>query len=666
MELSDLKGVGKVRLNALKERGITSVEKLLKTLPVAYRDTDWVTPIGSLAPGMEGCVEGFIKATPKLHYIKRMNIVKATLMDDTGGVTLSWFNQPWMAKNIKAGDSLRFYGHVQKVGGALCMTNPEKIDQSGIQPRYPIIPGVPRKTLEDLIAQTLPYLSEAVPEILTDRLIRRYGLMARADAFHEAHRPSSMEMLALAQRRIGFEELFLFQMAVRSLGGSRQEGIQLVVPQNMREAFLTALPFSLTGAQRAVLDEVTGDMTGGLCMNRLIQGDVGSGKTVIALAAAYYAAQNGWQSALMAPTEVLARQHFLTAQALLGPLGITAGLLVGGMKARERREALDSIENGVWQLVIGTHALISGTVRYHKLGLVMTDEQHRFGVRQRKILSDKGEECAPHTMVLSATPIPRTLALILYGDLDVSTIGELPPGRTPVITCIVPESKRQELYRYIAEAVQRSEQVYYVCPLVEESEETEAKSAQEMFEGLKDGPFKNIRLGLTYGTQKADEKEETLRLFSEGKIDVLVATTVIEVGIDVPNATIMVIENAERFGLSQLHQLRGRVGRGKKQSWCFLMGEANERLKTLCATNDGFVIAQKDLDLRGPGEFLGTRQHGRLAPDGYGVADIALIEETRAEVDRVLTDPDLCAEKDALAALARQKYTGALENVAMN
>lgn len=666
MELTDLKGVGKVRLAALRERGIVTIEKLLKTLPVAYRDMDKVLPIADALPGAEGCVEGTIKAVPKLHYIKRMSIVKAVLTGDTGSITLNWFNQPWMAKNIKQGDRLRFYGRVQQIGSTLCITNPEKIEHGGIQPRYPLIPGVPRKTLESLIEQTLPHLAEAIPEILSDRLIRQYALMGRADAFYEAHRPTSMEMLALAQRRIGFEELFLFQMAVRSLGGSRRAGIRFHVPESMENTFLETLPFTLTKAQQAVLHEVTSDLTGGLCMNRLIQGDVGSGKTVIALAAAYFAAQNSWQSALMAPTEVLARQHFFTAQMLLEKLGITVGLLVGGMKAKERREALAAIESGAWQLVIGTHALISGTVKYQKLGLVMTDEQHRFGVRQRKLLSDKGEECTPHTMVLSATPIPRTLALILYGDLDVSTIGELPPGRTPVITRIVPEQKRREMYRYIAEAAGRGEQAYYVCPLVEESEETEAKSAQEMFEGLKDGPFHDLKLGLTYGTQKAEEKEETLRLFSEGAIDVLVATTVIEVGIDVPNATIMVIENADRFGLSQLHQLRGRVGRGKKQSWCFLMGEANERLKTLCATNDGFVIAQKDLDLRGPGEFLGTRQHGRLAPDGYGVADIALIEETRAEVDRVLTDPALQKEKTAMETLALKRYTGALENVAMN
>lgn len=666
MELSGFKGVGRVRLAALSARGITSVRQLLKTLPVGYRDTDRVEDIAALQAGMEGCIEGVVSAAPKLHYVGRMSIVRAVLGDDTGSVTLNWFNQPWMAKNLRQGDRLRLWGRAQQVGGKVSIANPERVEKGGIHPRYPAIPGVPRKTLEDLIEQALPMLTDELPETLPERLLCEHGLMARADAYREAHRPTDMARLMLAQRRIGFEDLLLFQMAVRSMGGSRQKGIRFAVTEEMRAFFLNGLPFALTNAQLQVLDEVVGDLQSGLCMNRLIQGDVGSGKTVIALAAAYFAARNGWQTALMAPTEVLARQHHQTASFLLAPLGISAGLLVGGMKAKERREALDAIQSGRWQLVIGTHALIQDAVRYHRLGLVLTDEQHRFGVRQRRLLSDKGDGTPPHTMVLSATPIPRTLALILYGDLDVSTIGELPPGRTPVVTRIVPEAKRREMYRYMAEAVSRGEQAYYVCPLVEDSEETEAKSAQAMFEGLREGPFKALRVGLTYGAQKAEEKEETLRRFAAGDIDVLVATTVIEVGIDVPNATIMVIEDAERFGLSQLHQLRGRVGRGRKASWCFLMGEANERLRTLCATNDGFVIAQKDLDLRGPGEFLGTRQHGRLAPDGYGVADISLIEETRAAVDRLLTDTARIQEKKAVEAEAFARYADAMEHVAMN
>ena len=666
MELSDLKGIGKARLIALSERNMTTLEDLLRTMPIGYRDTENVIDIGSLKPGAEGCIAGAFASSPKLHYIGRMNIVRVMLADNTGVIQLNWFNQPWMSHNIKQGEKIRIWGRVQQVGGKLCVTNPEKIESDGILPRYPVIPGIPRKVFESLIDQALRMLPEVLPEILSDRMLREHHLMMRAEAYQEVHRPSSLEILAGAKRRIGFENLMLFQMAVRSVNGEKQEGIRMQISKAMETSFVEAMPFTLTGAQRAVIHEVVDDMQSGERMNRLIQGDVGSGKTVIALASAYFAAQNGWQTALMAPTEVLAQQHYQTARTLLEPLGISCGLLVGGMKASERKTALEMIESGAWKLVIGTHALISDSVSYQNLGLVMTDEQHRFGVRQRKLLSDKGVEVAPHTLVLSATPIPRTLALILYGDLDISTVDELPPGRMPVATRIVPEKKRNEMYRFIVEAASRNEQTYYVCPLVEDSEQSEAKSAQTVFEKLKNGPFKSLRLGLTFGTQKAEEKEQTLRRFKEGAIDVLVATTVIEVGIDVPSATIIVIENADRFGLSQLHQLRGRVGRGKKQSWCFLMCEGSERAKTLCATNDGFVIAQKDLDLRGPGEFLGTRQHGRIAPEGFGITDLALIEETRAEADRVLTDPVLQEEKKTLIALAQEKYMIAKENIVMN
>ncbi len=368
----------------------------------------------------------------------------------------------------------------------------------------------------------------------------------------------------------------------------------------------------------------------------------------------------------MVPTEILARQHLESARALLEPLGLRCGLLLGGMPAKQRREALEHIASGEWDLVIGTHALFSAGVRYAKLGLVITDEQHRFGVKQRQRLSDKAEQEEAHVLVMSATPIPRTLALILYGDLEVSLIDELPPGRTPVRTRVVPENKRTEMYGFIRQKVALGEQAYLVCPLVEESEQVEAKDAQAMYRNLLKGPLKGLRLGLTWGSQPTEEKDAVLAAFSRGELDVLVATTVIEVGVNVPNATIMVVEDADRFGLSQLHQLRGRVGRGAGESWCFLMGEDNERLRTLCSTNDGFVIAQKDLELRGPGDFLGTRQHGQAMPGGYGVGDMRLLDETQRAARELMEDPTLQPYLAPLQARALQRYAKAIDEIALH
>ena len=379
-------------------------------------------------------------------------------------------------------------------------------------------------------------------------------------------------------------------------------------------------------------------------------------------------AQAGYQCALMAPTEILARQHLESARKILEPLGISCGLLLGGMKAKERREALESIASGQWQAVIGTHALISEGVEYKNLGLVVTDEQHRFGVRQRRLLSKKAaeNEAAPNELVMSATPIPRTLALVLYGDLDLSVVDELPPGRTPVKTRLVPEEKRDGLYDFIRREAAQGRQTYIVCPLVEESEQIDARSAQETYAELCTGPLSDLRLGLTFGEQDAAEKDETIRRFAQGELDVLVSTTVIEVGVNVPNATVMVIENADRFGLSQLHQLRGRVGRGAEESWCFLMAAPNERLKTLCETGDGFRIAQKDLELRGPGDFLGTRQHGDTLIPGMALgADVQMLEET-SNCLKWLRSPGYEEEWEQVKQSAQAAFSQVMDEIAMN
>lgn len=667
MDLSELKGVGRTRRQSLRNAGIDSIKDLLDFLPVSYRDTSSSVSVKDLVEGREACIEGWIKTAPQLRYLKGLSIVQAQYTDGDDSLRLTWFNQPWMARQYRKDEAVILYGRVQNYGGTLCMLNPQKVEAKQLTPRYATIEGIPGKVFANLVAQVLDQIEDCFPETLPSSVLEKYGLCAKRDAILQAHCPADRATLAMAQRRIGFENLMLYQLAVRLMRKSDVPGRTLNATLKDLDAFRAAMPFALTRAQNKTLTEILRDLTGGRSMNRLLQGDVGSGKTAVAFGAVYLAFLNGMQCAMMAPTEILARQHLATAEKLLTPMGIRCGLILGGMRVKERREALSKAESGEWHLVIGTHALISESVTFHNLGLVITDEQHRFGVRQRKTLGDKAEgDMQPHVLVMSATPIPRTLALILYGDLDVSTIDTMPPGRTPVQTRIVPESKRDQLYHFIREAAMRGEQTFLVCPLVEESDVSEGKNAIDMYEGLRTGALKDLRLGLTYGSQMRNEKEETIARFSRGETDVLVSTTVIEVGVDVPGATIMVIEDANRFGLSQLHQLRGRVGRSSKASWCFLLGEPNERLTTLCATNDGFVIAQKDLDLRGPGEFLGTRQHGRIAPEAYGVTDIMLIEETRACVDNIVALPSESAERRQLEQAALDKYRAALENAAMN
>ncbi|MDO5023166.1 MAG: ATP-dependent DNA helicase RecG, partial [Eubacteriales bacterium] len=449
-------------------------------------------------------------------------------------------------------------------------------------------------------------------------------------------------------------------IAVLSIKGQKNTAPPIKVNKQTKESFENLLPFALTKEQQKAVLDIEKDLYVGFAMNRILQGDVGSGKTAVALAAAYYMYAAGYQTALMAPTETLAMQHLQTAQKIFAKSPVKCGLLTGGMKAKDRREALQNIQNGEWDIVIGTHALISEGVIYNKLGLVITDEQHRFGVRQRKKLSDKGE--SPHVLVLSATPIPRTLALVLYGDLEVSTIRSSPPGRLPVKTGIVPENRREKMYQFIVESVQKGEQVYYICPLVEDSETSEAKSAQDMYRQLSKGPFNKLRLGLTYGSQNAEEKSKAIGDFSKGITDVLVATTVVEVGIDVPNANIIVIEDADRFGLSQLHQLRGRVGRGSRQSWCFLMGKPNERLKALCETNDGFEIAKKDLELRGPGQFLGTMQHGKNNAEMF--YDALLLED--AQKCAIEINENKSPDNQKIIDAAMRRFSYATSDIALN
>ena len=667
--LSELKGLGKARLDTLEKAGIHTMADLLLTLPVRYQDTSTVTPLGEVSPGTEVCVSGYPKAAPRLSRFRGLTSVTLRLTDETGSIPVVWFNQPWLEKQIKKDTPLTLYGRVDRDRqGRVRLASPVLVKERGILPVYRALAGLPPKTMRDLIRQALTQLEDCCPETLPDILRIRYHLCERNFALRQAHFPETKENLAIALRRVSFEGMLLYQAAAASLRGERARGIRIPVEAGAADAYWASLPFPPTGAQRRVLDEIAQDLEAPHAMGRMVQGDVGCGKTALAFGAMALSARAGYQSALMAPTEILARQHLESAKKTLEPLGVSCGLLLGGMKAKERRHALESIASGAWQCVIGTHALISEDVRYQRLGLVVTDEQHRFGVRQRRLLSKKAGDgdAAPNELVLSATPIPRTLALVLYGDLDLSIVDELPPGRTPVKTRIVPEEKRDGLYDFIIREAAQGRQTYIVCPLVEESEQIDARSAQDTYAELSTGPLSRLRLGLTYGEQDPAEKEDTIRKFSAGELDVLVSTTVIEVGVNVPSATVMVIENADRFGLSQLHQLRGRVGRGARESWCFLMAAPNERLKTLCETSDGFKIAQKDLELRGPGDFLGTRQHGDTLIPGMALgADVQMLEETSACL-KWLRSPGYEQEWAQVRESAHAAFARVMDDIAMN
>ena len=653
MELTDLKGVGAGRLKALNDAGILSVRDLLMRLPASYKDTAHPQMIASLRAGQPACVEGFVKETPKLARFNGKTMVTAVLSDESGSIALRWFNQPWMKDLIRPDTPLLLYGRAGEFKGRKVLISPSLEKERALLAQYRPIPGIPQKTYAGFVREALQQAGSILPETLPTSLLSRHGLMGLAEAVKTAHRPENAEVLALARRRFDFEDLLLYQAAMDRVRGQKRSGFSFSFPPDGPDRFWATLPFPPTGAQKRVFSEIAEDLRKDVPMSRLVQGDVGCGKTAIAFGAMYLAHLSSFQSALMAPTEILARQHYESAKKTLEPLGLSCCLLTGHMKAAEKREALEKIREGTAGAVIGTHAL------------VITDEQHRFGVRQRRTLALKAD-LEPHTLVMSATPIPRSLALVLYSDLDLSVVDEMPPGRTPVLTRVVPEEKRAGMYDFIIREAREGHQTYIVCPLVEESDALELPSAQEVYAELCQGPLSSLRLGLTWGSQPQEEKEAVISAFSEGKLDVLVSTTVIEVGVNVPSATVMVIESADRFGLSQLPQLRGRVGRGAARSWCFLMGEKNDRLDALCRTNDGFEIAREDLKQRGPGELMGTQQHGvPMLPglkEGY---DLSLIEETRNEW-KLLKTPGREADREQVLSAASAVYLKTMETVAFN
>ena len=652
--LGDIKGFGPKRLEALEKRGIACSQDLIERLPTGYRDTTHPLFPAQMTEGRIGCFEGFVTGKPQLHRVRGMQWVSATVADECGKIRCMWFNQSWMKDRLFDTQHVVLYGRAVRKKSGLFVINPSLEEPGSIIPSYAAVPGVGQKPLRDAVRLLLDEYDE--PDVLPASFAARHGLMDRRQALEAAHFPQDFDTLARAKERLAFEELLLFQAAVSGAAGGRKPALPLDVKEASIEAFYAHLPFPPTGAQRRAVNEIAEDLKKDRAMARMVQGDVGCGKTMIAFCALYLCAMAGGQGALMAPTEILAGQHFKSAVEMLAPLGISCGLITGRMTAAQRRRAREAIASGEWQVVIGTHALVSEGVEFDNLRLVVTDEQHRFGVRHRTMLEQKG--FAPHVMVMSATPIPRSLSLVLYGDLDLSVIDELPPGRTPVRTRIVPEEKREGLYSFIKAEASKGYQTYVVCPLVGEQEmdDPDIRSAAQVQRELQEA-LAPLSVGLLHGRMKGQEKEETLERFYAGELNVLVATTVIEVGVNVPRATVMVIEGAERFGLAQLHQLRGRVGRGAQESWCFLLAEANDRLKTLVSTNDGFVVAQKDLEIRGAGEFFGTRQHGEpQMPALMLTTDSRLLLKAREAFLEVMKDDRYAAERSCILEEGRRRF----------
>ncbi len=618
-----IKGVGPNRAKLLENLNIYNLEDLITYYPREYEDRGKPKKIIDLVDGEEALIEGMaVSRVSEIRTGRRnMTIYKLIVRDDTDSCIITWYNQSYLKSIFKPGKTYKFYGKISYKSGKIEMLSPvfdiegNNKNTGKIIPIYPLTYRLSQNTIRQIIENGLKVVNGSLEETLPDYLIKEFNLYSINEATNKIHFPNSFDEFEGARKRLVFEELLTMQVLLLSLKNrniQKNSGIEFDKNVKMSDVILN-LPFKLTKAQLKVLEEIDQDMESDKMMNRLLQGDVGSGKTVVSIIAAYKAVKSGYQAAIMAPTSILASQHLEGFKQVLEPFGIKCELLVGSTTKKNKERILEDLKEGKIDILIGTHALIEENVVFKNLGFVVTDEQHRFGVRQRQMISDKGKNV--DTLVMTATPIPRTLALILYGDLDISIIDELPPNRKKIDTFAVRKSMEERVNNFIKKQIEEGRQVYIVCPLVEENEEINAKSVMELAEKYKNEIFKEFKVEYIHGKLKAKEKERIMNEFKSGNIDILISTTVIEVGVNVPNASIMVIENAERFGLATLHQLRGRVGRGEYQSYCILKYQGNseiirKRMQVMQDTNDGFVISEKDLELRGSGEFFGTKQHG--------------------------------------------------------
>ena len=693
MELSDdievLKGVGPKKAQQLHGLGLCSLFDLLTHFPRSYEDQSSITPIGRLEAGERATVAGVITGLQEKRAGRRgMVILTATISDGTGFLQLTWFNQKFLKQKLKTGRRIFASGRTAYAYGGQGqlamsqMTSFEIVEDEGadmeakcgILPVYSAGENVKQSMLRALTEQLLG-LAEAgglaVPEVIPEGVRQQYGLLPRLQACRQIHYPEDRQQVEKARYRLAFEELYLIQyglMLLKKRRQERQQGIRFASCGSLTGGVLSSLPFRLTDDQQNAWQDICNDMERPVPMRRLVQGDVGSGKTVIAMLALVKAVENGFQGAMMAPTEILARQHFESFSGSLEPLGIRVALLSGRLTKKAKQEMYDRLAAHEIDIVIGTHALIQEDVSFANLGLVVTDEQHRFGINQRAVLEKKGR-LVPDVLVMTATPIPRTLTLTVYGDLEVSLIRQLPPGRKPVRTFVRGRDRRELIYKFVLEEIKKGRQAYVVCPLIEMNEDSGLSSAQEVYEELTSGIFYGVKCGLVHGKLKQKEKEELMQEFYEGKIKLLVATTVIEVGVNVPNASIMVVENAQRFGLAQLHQLRGRIGRGEYASYCIFVAEerteaARQRMEIMERTTDGFVLAEEDLKLRGPGQFFGSMQHG--LPD-LKIADVGqdidiLLRARQAAMETVKGGECLPEVLAALQLQYREQFFNITEN----
>ncbi len=663
-----LRGVGPAKAKQFENLNIFTLRDLICHFPRGYEDRTRLVPVEKLEPDVPACFKAMVMNTPRTSHIRKgLDLTRVQVADHSGRLNITFFNNKFAAEQLQYGREYIFYGAVSGDFVGYSMTNPvfETLDSQPVTTRrilpiYPLTAGLTNAAVLKAVRQALA-ICDPPAEILPEEVRQKYGILPAGRAYTAIHEPETMQEAELAKKRLIFEEFFVFSAGLALMRVSRAEKKAVPYADTELGDFYRALPFRLTGAQQRAVEDILRDFRSGAPMNRLVQGDVGSGKTMVAAAAAYCAARNGKQSALMAPTEILAEQHFASLNKLFEPMGITVALLTGSMTPKQKKILRERIGLGEVQVAVGTHALLTDATVFQDLGLVIADEQHRFGVAQRSRLSAKGED--PHLLVMSATPIPRTLALLMYGDLEVSILDELPPGREAVDTFLVGESYRARINAFIRKQVSEGHQCFVVCPAVEENEELGLKAATVWAETLQQTVFPDLRIALLHGQMKAAEKEAAMASFARGEADVMVATTVIEVGVDVPNATLMIVEDADRFGLSQLHQLRGRVGRGRAKSYCILTThnrnpETLQRLKALCRTTDGFKIAEEDLKLRGPGDFFGSRQSGLPA---FRVADLSFDLGTLKEAQAASAEwIDTWGASDRQEAIALRERIGDL------